>query len=368
MLYFFIGTKAELIKMAPVMREAAQRGISYRYIDSGQHPEGSRKLLELLEVKAPDVSLNGGKDLSTLPALAGWFMKLLATLVFRPGWIRRELFPEPGVCLIHGDTVTTLLGALFARRVGCRVGHVEAGLRSWKILQPFPEELVRVICMRLCHMLFVPNKVAMENLAKMKVKAERVQLSANTVLDTLRMAPDELPDLPNIPERFGLVSLHRAESIYSRKRIHWIIDALGVLSQHTPLFFAVHKPTENRLRQYGLWERLQQMEGLHIIPHQSFFGFIALEKRAEFIVADGGSIQEESHFLGIPLLVFRNVTERAEGLGDNVVMASFNMDTVKEFLIEYAEKRSKENPYQQAAPSKEILDYLLVHHPEITAN
>ena len=259
MIYFFIGTTAQLVKMAPLLKGAQDRGLKYRYIDSGQHPAGSKRMLEMLNLPEPDKTLNQGEDLATIPTLCIWFFKLFFKCLFSPGWIRKELFPEPGTCLIHGDTVTTLLGALFARRVGVKVAHVEAGLRSWSYFQPFPEEIVRIICMHFSDLLFAPDDAAEANLKKMRVSAEIVNTGANTILDTLRLIAGT-PVTVTVPAQpYALVSCHRFELIYNRKRMEWLVDAIAMMAAQLRVVFPVHAPTENRLRKYGLWAKLTNM-------------------------------------------------------------------------------------------------------------
>ncbi len=356
MIYFLIGTKAQLVKMAPLLRLVQEEGLTYRYIDSGQHPEGSRNILGLFSLREPDIWLNEGNDLATVPSLLGWFVKRCFRWTFNPGWIRKNLFPEPGICLIHGDTVTTLLGALFARRVGVKVAHVEAGLRSWSYLHPFPEEIIRVMCMHLSHLLFAPDETAAQNLKKMKVKAKVVQTGANTILDTIRMIRD-IPvevDVPSDP--YLLLSCHRFELIYNRKRMEWLLDMIEMMAQEMMIVFPVHDPTKNRLVRYGLWDRLNAIANVQLLPPLKFSDFVGLERKAEFVAADGGSIQEETCYLGVPCLIFRARTERGEGLRRTAVLSRFNSETVRRFLSEYRQHRCDASSYDRIQPVAAILD------------
>lgn len=358
MIYFFIGTKAQLVKMAPLLAQVRDKGLAYRYIDSGQHPEGSRNILKMFDLPEPDIWLNDGKDLATVSTLIWWFLKLCFKCIFSPSWIRNNIFPEPGVCLIHGDTVTTLVGAFFAKRVGIKVAHVEAGLRSWSYTQPFPEEIVRVMCMHLSDLLFAPDKTAEENLKKMKVRAKVVQTGANTILDTIRMIKDmpvdvEIPDKPYL-----LLSCHRFELIYSKKRMTWLLDTIEMMAEKMLVVFPIHDPTRNRLKQYGLWDRLEGMANVKILPPQKFSDFVALERNAQFVGADGGSIQEETCYMGIPCLIFRDRTERGEGLKNTAVLAGFDREKVRKFLSEYKQLKGDASLFEDVYPVRRIVEEL----------
>ena len=157
MIHFFIGTKAQFIKMAPVMVELEKRGVAFRYIDSGQHAELTRSLRKVFGLREPDVNLYGrNKDVVSLTSAVGWMFKLGWAWLARRKWLREHVFAGGGICLIHGDTLSTLFGMRMAKAVDLEIGHVEAGLRSFCIWHPFPEELIRIHCMKRCDILLRP--------------------------------------------------------------------------------------------------------------------------------------------------------------------------------------------------------------------
>lgn len=361
MFYFFIGTKAQIIKMAPVLAETAARGIPYRYIDSGQHHEGSQAMLKVFGLPAPHVWLNRDGDFSTVGGLVSWFSRNMARWAFTPGWIRRELFPEPGVCLVHGDTVTTLMGALFAKRAGIPVVHIESGLRSGSLREPFPEELIRVLVMRMGEVLFAPDAEAEANLRRMKVKGTIVNSGANTVLDTIRMTAALTPavDIPTQP--FVVVSCHRYELIYNRARMVWLMDAIELVARRFLVVFAVHEPTRLRLVQYGLWDRLASMPNVRLIPPQNYADFIALERASVCVLADGGSVQEETHYMGTPCLVLRDRTERGNGLGQSAELAHFDLSQVTRFLDNLPAASNRRSSFEDVFPTRGIIDWLVAY-------
>lgn len=161
MIHFFVGTKAQFIKMAPVMIEMRNRNIPFRYIDSGQYAELTGSLRKVFGLREPDVNLYGrNKDIVSISSAVGWTLKLSWASLTRRKWLREHVFCGGGICLIHGDTLSTLLGMRMAKAAGLKVGHVEAGLRSFCMWNPFPEELIRVYCMKRCGVPFVLSRKA----------------------------------------------------------------------------------------------------------------------------------------------------------------------------------------------------------------
>ncbi|AVS64543.1 hypothetical protein C8245_01540 [Paracidovorax avenae] len=165
-IYFFIGTTAELIKMMPVMQVCWRRGIPFQLVASGQNDIRHSELLALVGKKAPDLVLFEGEIRKSAVSLLLWFFR---TLLRSVGRLRRHMRQLPGsnVVVVHGDTVSTVMGALLAKVLRTDVAHVEAGLRSFNYLHPFPEEIDRVITSRLADIHFCPNDWSMRNLGRL---------------------------------------------------------------------------------------------------------------------------------------------------------------------------------------------------------
>lgn len=334
MIHIFVGTKAQLIKMAPIMQELERRNMAYNFIDAGQHAALTGALIEQFEIKSPDVHLrNSTESITTIFQAMRWTAKSLWQILFRRKEVFERLFKgESGVCLIHGDTLTTLLSLLFARRCGVTVAHVEAGLRSYRLLDPFPEEIIRLISMRLSHQLYTPSAWAAENLEKMGFAEKMVNVGSNTGVDAVRFALQK-GDKKNRPTNpYVIFTCHRVETIFSNGRMQMIVELIEKISKNRQLLFAIHEPTQRRLEKYGLMRRLSQNKNVQLLPLQPYIHFINLIAGADFVVTDGGSIQEESYFLGIPCLIMRGTTERQEGIGDNAYLANFNWTEINNFL------------------------------------
>lgn len=164
MIHIFVGTKAQLIKMAPIMVELQNRNIEYNFVFSGQHQETINDLRDDFGIREPDITLHLGKDITSIGSMFIWAMKLCWLGVTQ----RKRIWQgdKNGVVLNHGDTFSTLIGSLLARIAGLKSAHVESGLRSFNLFHPFPEEITRLLVFKLSNILFAPGEWALENLRK----------------------------------------------------------------------------------------------------------------------------------------------------------------------------------------------------------
>jgi UDP-N-acetylglucosamine 2-epimerase (non-hydrolysing) len=353
-LHVFLGTKAQYIKTAPLLRLLDARGVPYRLIDSGQHAALARGLREELGVREPDHVLGGRADVTTVPQALRWSLGLGSRLL-APGRLREEVFGGlGGICVVHGDTPSTFLSALMAKRAGLRTAHLEAGLRSRSLLHPFPEELIRLAVMRVSDVLFAPDDEAVENLRALRLRGEVVPVGANTVVEALRHS---LPDRPPPGSGPAVVTLHRVENLTSTARTEQLVDAACRVARERPVLFVLHGPTEETLAKRGLTERLRAagVETTPLLPHAQFTRALAA---APFVVTDGGSVQEECALLGVPTLLWRQRTERSDGLGRNVVLGGYDPDVVARFLADPEAHRTPP-PDGGASPSERVLEVLL---------
>ncbi len=355
MIHIVLGTKAQLIKMAPIMVRLTEQRVPYNFISTGQHRATMKEMLEQFGLKQPDVVLYDGPDIVSLPKMLLWMMRILWRCVFG----RRRIFGEQpsGMVLVHGDTFSTLLGALMGRLAGLRVGHVESGLRSFNLLHPFPEELTRVLTFRLSHTLYCPGQWAMNNVAKLR--KEKIDTGANTMADTVALALKMERRRDHVPaEPFGLVSLHRYENIFRKEVFERIINLLESVAREQRVLFILHPPTAKQLDRMGFRERLESNPQIELRPRYTYFDFLSLIETAEFVITDGGSIQEESSYLGVPCLLMRKATERQEGLGENVVLSNYDPDVIEEFVRDTARYRRPISD-EQRRPTQVIVDHLI---------
>ena len=255
LIHVFIGTKAQYIKTAPLLWLMDARDVRYRLIDSGQHALLAASFQEEMGIRPPDVRLGGKSDVASIPQAIGWTLRLAGRLLSRRR-LREEVFAGlGGVCVVHGDTPSTMLSTIMARRAGLAVAHLEAGLSSGRWLHPFPEELIRFMVARRADLLFAPDEQAVRNLETMRVKGRIVALPGNTVLETLRRA-----------EPFGegtgpvIVTMHRVENLYRRTRregLAALAEQLAAVREvrwllHQPTMAALGKTTMERMQRSGV--------------------------------------------------------------------------------------------------------------------
>lgn len=362
MIHVFIGTKAQFIKMAPILQELRKRGKSFNLIDAGQHAGLTGELLRQFGIGEPDVVLRRERsNIKTVPQALAWSIRHFLHILFTPRRNRRRIFRnEKGVCLIHGDTLTTLISLLYAKRCGISVAHVEAGLRSFNLLDPFPEEIIRRIAMYASDLLFAPSDSAFQNLLKMGYEKKAVPIGANTVLDSVRYAAHRMrkEKLPSQP--YAVMTIHRMETLFSSSRLKTIVETIRSAARERELMFVLHEPTRNQLRRSGLLQEVLQIETVTLLPLLSYLEFIGLVVGADYVITDGGSIQEECYYLNKPCMVLRARTERVEGIGENAFLAGFDKDQIEKFLRIFPTMR-RQNLEDSVEPSALIVDHILHH-------
>ena len=353
------GTKAEAIKLAPVLAELDRRGVAYRLVETGQHGAFLPGLRAELGLRAPDVALGGDRDADTVARAAVWGARLGLRLLSRRR-LRDEVFGGlGGVCLVHGDTPSTLMAALMARRVGLRVAHLESGLRSGSWRHPFPEELIRLAVMRLAHVLFAPDDGAVANLEALvaagKVRGRVVATSANTGAEALRVALGAAGGVGVAGSGPVVATMHRVENLHDDARFEGFLSLLARAGR--PAVFVVHPPTEAVLSDRGGRAVVEDLgvatSGL--VPYGEFTAMLAA---APYVVTDGGSIQEECARLGVPTLLWRDRTERPDGIGANVVLARYDDDVVGAFLAD-PEAWRRPVALGDERPSAQVVDVLV---------
>jgi UDP-N-acetylglucosamine 2-epimerase (non-hydrolysing) len=352
--HVFIGTKAQYIKTAPLLRLLVERGTPFRLIDSGQHAALATELRGELGTPEPDVRLGGDEDITSIRAAAGWAVRVAARLWSRRR-LQREIFGgQDGICVVHGDTPSTLLAAALARRAGLDVAHLEAGLRSRRVFHPFPEELIRRIVMRISTLLFAPDDDAEANLRRRGLGDRVVRTPGNTVVDALRWS---LGDQPVAPQGPAIATMHRVENLHRRERVRGFVELLERLAHSREVTFVVHGPTEATVAPYR--GRLAAA-GVRLIPLQAHRTFTRLLAAAPLVITDGGSVQEECALLGVPTLLWRAETERPDGLGANVVLSRYEPDTIAAVLA--TPERWRRPPATTTDRPTEVIHAELLRH------
>lgn len=301
-----VGARPNFMKLAPIARAAACRpGVRHVIVHTGQHydAEMSDTFFAELGIPRPDHNLEVGSG--SHAAQTALIMQR-----FEPVCIA----VAPDVVLVYGDVNSTVAAALVAAKLGFKVAHVEAGLRSrdWTM----PEEINRVVTDRLADWLLTPSRDAIENLHAEGVPAERVHLVGNVMIDTLvaslprarQLAAAERIGVEGSP--FVFVTLHRPNNVDAPATLRELLDTLSELAARVPVIFPVHPRTRMRIKEIGWVPPAATAGALHLLDPIPYLETLSLVDRAALVVTDSGGLQEETSYLGVPCLTVRPSTER----------------------------------------------------------
>jgi UDP-N-acetylglucosamine 2-epimerase (non-hydrolysing) len=326
------GTTGELIKLAPVLLRLEERRSPYLLATTGQQVQQIPGFLEQFGLRQPDLWLArgaGGRDLRVNSDIPGWFARVTRSWLRERRRVRRRLREGRPLVLVHGDTMTTVLGSMMGRSLRATVAHIEGGLRSYDLRHPFPEELNRKLATALSRIHYAPGPWAASNLRG----GEVVDTGSNTIRDSLELVSDDEPPVRVPDGPFGIVSLHRFELLNNRRLLTETIELLADAARRTPLLFVDHPVTIAALERFDLDRHFDATTFMRV-PRLLFFDFVRVERRSAFVVTDSGGSQEESYYLDLPCLVHRVKTERREGLGENAVLSGMSSDVLRDFLGE----------------------------------
>lgn len=313
---FVIGTRAQLVKIAPLLSLAVKTGLPHLVWFTGQHRETIDDLKGDFGIESKFVYPDRQKEHSSVLGLVAW---LPGTFLRCRSYIR-DVRADSGrapLVVVHGDTLSTFLGAMAARTVRAPVVHLESGLSSERLLEPFPEEILRRLTFRLCDYALCPNDEAYQRMRNRR-GVEAIHTGENTLLDCVRFALRKA-DVEAGPGTHFVASIHRFRNIYRKDTLKSIVDELVLVSSEGPLYFVLHPSTVQRLRAYGLYESLATAPGVRMSERMPYTKFLALIGTARAVFSDGGSNQEELSYLGVPTVLFRERSERPDGIGANVV-------------------------------------------------
>ena len=358
-----LGTRPEIIKMAPIIDEISKRGIDQIVLHTGQHydKEMSDNFFRDLEIPTPDYNIHVGSG--THGKQTGLMMKGIEEVLIEE---------EPDIVLVQGDTNAVLAGALVAGKLHIAVGHVEAGLRSFDLTMP--EEINRRVADIVSAMYFIPTEESAINLLAEGFSHENLIITGNTVVDAcfrhLEIAEkrgfeeESLADL-DIENMDNILTLtmHRAENVDVKERVTSIIAALKELSDMN-IIFPIHPRTKNTLENFGLFDELNDLDHVHIIKPLGYLDFLLLTSKSTLILTDSGGLQEEAITLDVPALTLRYNTERPETVaaGGNILVGSD-----KDLILENANRilndeefadgmKNAPNPYGMGDSAKVTVD------------
>ncbi len=357
MIHFVIGTRAQLFKLAPVMLECEKRNLNWRWIYTAQHKDTIEESLRTFSLPNPNFTVvNWDTEAKTMGKMWKWLFWMMVSLP-RGRKILAGYTGKKNVVVTHGDTITTWWAALLGKLFRCKVMHVEAGMRSFKLFDPFPEEINRLITSRLSDIYVCPGNSALKNLKK--YKGEKINTIYNTQADTIEFGLKncEKADLGLPSGKYIVASIHRYENIFKKDRMNHIANLLEKISKNFMTYFVLHPATNDQLDKLGLRKRFEKNKNIKLINRLEYLPFVKLIKHSEFVVTDGGGNQEELFFMGKPTLLFRNTTERPDELGKTAVLSKLDMSVVKGFISDY-KKYQQPRVKISKSPSVMIADRL----------
>lgn len=340
MIHFAIGTKAQFIKMAPIMRLLEDAHEKYHLLDLSQHGNLTGKILVDFDLKPIITSLRKTKkSVTTYFQAIRWFAAGAFQAIARRHRARERLFlGQNGIVLLHGDTLSTLLGLCLAKAAGLKTALVEAGLSSGRLLDPFPEEWIRRYTSKKVDLLFPPDDISETWLRQRDFRCPIINTRYNTGRDSLSLIlTKQVPDAGQTEanRKFGVATLHRLETLSNKQRLARAVQHILALAHKLgPLKFYMHPPTSNAMKKHGLMGLIESSAHVELHELEPYPRFIGSLMKAEFILTDGGSIQEEASYLMKPCLILRNRTERRDGLGANAALASWDIEADTAFLSE----------------------------------
>lgn len=355
-LHVMVGTKGQMTKMAPILRELDKRKIPYNFIRTGQHAGIIDQMIATYQLRSPDFFITRRKkDLGSIAQCIFWVIHS----VFSGLLHRRQMWQgKKGVVLIHGDTESTLVSVALARLSGIKIGHVEAGLRSFNLLDPFPEEIIRRITSFFSDYMFAPGEWASNNLKKEGKKGKVINTQFNTIADTIQYVLQSRPTMEIPSGKYVVFAFHRKETLYVKKTLQKAIECLERIAREHKVIFILHKNTEYTLKKGGHLDRLKQNNNISFKQYYDHVSFMYVIKNCTFAVSDGGSLQEETYFLNKPYLILRNRTERLEGLNETAFISNLDSEKINYFLANY--NRFKRPDLEEfISPSKIIIDEAL---------
>ncbi len=353
------GTRPEAIKMAPLVKALQARSDEFTAITvvTAQHRQMLDQVLEIFKI-TPDYDLDIMKQRQTLDQITSNVLLGLGDIMDKE---------QPDIVLVHGDTTTTLAASISAFYHQAKIGHVEAGLRTWDKYSPYPEEMNRQLTDVLSDLYFAPTSQSEANLLQENHPAKNIFITGNTAIDALKqtVSADYHHDVLNLIEpgqRVVLVTMHRRENQGEpMRRVFRAIKKVVDAHDDVEVIYPVHL---NPVVQEAAQEILGNDSHVHLIDPLDVVDFHNLAARSFLIMTDSGGVQEEAPSLGKPVLVLRDTTERPEGVaagtlrlvGTDPDAVYTNMTQLLDDQQEYEKMANATNPYGDGKASERILD------------
>ncbi len=341
------------MKCSPIIREFKRLGLDFFILHTGQHYSYlmDKVFFEQLELPMAKFNLDVG---------SGDHGKQTGVMI--EGIEKILMSEEPDAVLVQGDTNTVLAGAIAAVKLGVKVGHVEAGLRSYD--RRMPEEINRILADHCSDYLFAPTERSKEILLHEGIEAKKVFMVGNTVVDAVNQnleiakAKSTAAEILGVePDKFILATAHRAENVDDETRFKGIITGLQMVQVEfgVPLIYPIHPRAKKQLHTFGLDTR-----GISLVDPLDYLGFLQLESMAKLVLSDSGGVQEETCILGVPCVTLRDNTERPETLdvGSNVLAGTDPKSILEAAKASVGKKKGWVNPFGDGKSAQKIMTIL----------
>jgi len=354
-----LGTRPEIIKMSSIIKECEKLKLDYFILHTGQHYSYDMDKTFFRQLGLPQAKYNLGIGSGSHARQTGKMLMGLESI------LEEE---KPDIVLVEGDTNTVLAGALAASKLGIKVGHVEAGLRSFDKIMP--EEINRTLTDHCSDFLFAPTPEAKQNLVKEGIPQEMIFITGNTIVDAVHLYSELLKDTDLIDQLdlryrdYILVTIHRQENVDNMERFTRILQSLERITKefHLPLICPLHPRSKKKMKEFKIEPR-----AVRLIGPIDFLSFLRLEAGAKLVLTDSGGVQEETCILGVPCVTLRDSTERPETLdvGSNVLAGTDTMKILESARLMINKKLGWENPFGDGTSGRRIVKILKEYFNEL---
>jgi len=354
-----VGARPNFMKVAPIVAAMKRREREFTplVVHTGQHYDAAMSDAFFADLDLPQTDVHLGVGSASHAAQTAAVMERFEPVVIqeKPDWV-----------LVVGDVNSTLAAALVCVKLGVKVAHVEAGLRSRD--RTMPEEINRILTDQIADLLFTPSADADQNLIAEGIPPERIRLVGNVMIDSLYQHLERAQQ-STIRERLGLtdsryavLTLHRPSNVDDRTTFEGILSALERISEELPIIFPVHPRAARTIAELGLLDRLTNAGNLRLIEPLGYLDFLNLYSGAQLVLTDSGGIQEETTVLGIPCLTLRENTERpvTVSLGTNKIVGTDPEKIVAEALaaLQQPARLRVDIPFWDGKTAERIVDAL----------
>jgi len=357
MIGIILGTRPEIIKMAPVVRACEKENIDYQLIHTGQHYSYEMDKIFFQELELPEANYNLDVGYATHGEQTAKILIGIEKILINENYGRSD------TVLVEGDTNTVFAGALAASKLHVKVGHVEAGLRSY--FREMPEEINRILTDHISDYLFAPTENAKNILISEGIEKEKIFVTGNTIVDSVYQNLELSNKKVNVFEKLGiekgnyfLATAHRAENVDVKKRLAGIIEGLNKVydKYKLPIIFPVHPRTTKMIENFNI----KLNENIKLIKPIGFLEFLQLEANAKLVLTDSGGVQEETCVLKVPCVTLRDNTERPETIvvGSNVLARYDSSVILNKVNLMVNKDRNWKNPFGEGNAGDKIIQII----------